>query len=168
MNLLDTLKKDENIRKIFGKRELVIIEKQLLGVSLKASEKTRLSREIRKKFEAINALISFAKDFGLKHSAITKEMINEAKKAILASKYFPRIKKVVLFGSIIERQLALRSDIDIAVEFIQITKNEALRFRLDILNKISDKVDIQVYNVLPNKIKKEIELKGRVLYERKN
>ena len=53
MRLLNTLKKDKNIRRIFGERELVIIEKQLLGVALKPSEKTRLSRDIRKKFENI-------------------------------------------------------------------------------------------------------------------
>jgi len=168
MNLIDQLKKDKNIRRVFGKRELVIIEKQLLGVSLKASEKTRLSRDIRKKFEAINSLIPFAKDFGLKHGAITKEMINEAKESILTSKYLPKIKKIVLFGSIVERQLMLRSDIDIVIYFIQITKNEAIRFRLDILKKVSDRIDIQVYNVLPDKIKKEINLKGKVLYEREN
>ena len=168
MNLLSVVKKDENLRKIFGKRELKIIEKQLLGVSLKASEKTRLSRDIRKKFEAINALAPFVKDFQLKHGAIIKEMIYEAKEVILESKYFKRIKRIILFGSIVERQLTLSSDIDLAVEFFQITKKEAMQFRLDILRKVNKKIEIQVYNILPDKIKKEIDNKGKVLYERKN
>lgn len=168
MSLLNTIKKDKNIRRIFGERELVIIEKQLLGVALKASEKTRLSRDIRKKFEAINALAPFANEFKLKHGAIINEMISEAKEIILESKYFPKIKRIVLFGSAAEHQLTLRSDIDIAVVFERITKQEAIKFRLGVMRKMDEKMDIQVYNFLPDKIKREVELKGRSLYEQKN
>lgn len=168
MNLLNIIKKDKNIRKIFGKRELVIIEKQLLGVSLKPSEKTRLSRDIRAKFDSVKVLAPFAQEFQLKHGAIIKEIINNAKESILESKYFPKIKRIILFGSAVEHQLMLNSDIDIAVEFTQIVQQEAIRFRLDILKKVDDRVDIQVYNLLPDKIKKEINLKGKVLYGRKN
>ena len=53
MSLINIIKTNKDIRKIFGKKELVIIEKQLLGVSLTQSEKNRLSRDIRKKFEVI-------------------------------------------------------------------------------------------------------------------
>jgi len=168
MSLLGTIKKDKNIRRIFGKRELIIIEKQLLGITLKASEKTRLSRDIRKKFEAINALIPFVNEFQLKHGMIIKDLIEEAKEVILKSKYFPRIKKIILFGSVVEHKLMINSDIDIAVEFIKIAKEESIRFRLDILREVSERIDIQVYNFLPNKIKEEINKKSRVLYERKN
>ena len=168
MSLLNTIKKDKNIRRIFGERELVIIEKQLLGVTLKASEKTRLSRDIRKKFEAINALIPFANEFKLKHGAVINEMVSEAKEVILESKHFQKIKRIVLFGSAAEHQLTLRSDIDITVDFEQITKQEAIRFRLDVLRKMNEKMDVQVYNFLPEKIKKEVDAKGRSLYERKN
>ena len=168
MSLLSTIKKDKNIRRIFGERELVIIEKQLLGVALKPSEKTRLSRDIRKKFEAINALAPFANEFKLKHGAIINGLINETKEVITENKLIPTIKRIILFGSAAEHQLTLRSDIDIAVEFERITEQEAVRFRLDVMRKINEKVDIQVYNLLPDKIKKEIELKGKKLYERKN
>jgi len=168
MGLLDTIKKNRNMRKIFGKRELSIIERQLMGVRLKPSEKMRLSRDIRKKFEAISALMPFNQDFQLKHGALIKDMINEAKEIILGSRYFPKIKRIVLFGSITENQLTLKSDIDIAVEFIDITKREATQFRLDMLKKVNEKIDIQVYNILPHKIKKEIDSKGRDVYEQKN
>jgi hypothetical protein len=56
MGLLELLKKSENARKIFGKRELKIIEKQMLGVNLTQSEKNRLSRDIRKKLEFIKEI----------------------------------------------------------------------------------------------------------------
>src|SRR3989338_8835335 len=131
MGLLSTIKKDKNIRRLFGERELVIIEKQLLGVPLKASGTTRLSRDIRKKFEAINSLAPFASEFKLRHGAIISEMISEAKEVILESKYFNKINRIILFGSAAEHALTLRSDIDIAVEFEQIEKQEAMRFRLD-------------------------------------
>lgn len=167
MNLAQLLKKGE-VRLIFGKRELKIIEKQLFGVRLTASEKTRLSRDIRKKFEAIKLFLPFAGEFGLKHGALIKEMVEETKSAILGSKYFPDIKRIVLFGSAAENQLALSSDIDIAVEFSEIGKKEAWQFRLDILRKVNERVQVQVYNLLPDKIKREIGSKGRILYERKD
>ena len=166
MSLLNTAKKSENMRKIFGKRELVIIEKQLLGVKLTQSEKNRLSRDIRKKLSAIKELANFSSEFGLKHGGTIKETVQETKELILKSKHFPKIKKIVLFGSTADNTRTLNSDIDIAVEFDNINKKEATRFRLDLIKKTTDKVDIQVYNVLPNKLKKEIDLKGKVLYER--
>lgn len=167
MGILEVIKKNENMRKLFGKREIIIIEKQLMGIALKPSEKTRLSRDIRKKFEAVSLLAPFIQEFKIKHGAIIKEIAKEAEEAILESKYFPRIKKIALFGSAIENTLTFRSDIDIAVYFDEVTEKEAVRFRLDILKEVNEKVDIQVYNVLPDKIKKQID-KGRILYERKD
>lgn len=168
MGLLEAIKTNKNIRRIFGKRELVIIEKQLLGVLLAPSEKTRLSRDIRKKLEAVTALAPFISEFRLKHGGVVNERIDEATTVILESAYFPWIQKIVLFGSAATHQLTLNSDIDISVEFTSITKKEAFRFRLDIAKKVSDKTDIRVYNMLPLKVKKEVDAQGKVLYERKN
>lgn len=168
MNLTDFLKRNENIRTIFGKRELIIIEKQLLGVPLRPSEKTRLSRDIRKKFEAIESLILYKENFKLKHGAIIKELIKDAKEIILESKYFSKINKIILFGSAAEKELTLLSDIDIAVEFDKIDLKEATEFRIKMSGRLPEKVDIQVFNILPDKIKKEIREKGKILYERKD
>ena len=44
---------DDSARKIFGKKEIRIIQKQLDGITLTQSEKNRLSRSVRKKFEVI-------------------------------------------------------------------------------------------------------------------
>ena len=62
--------------------------------------------------------------------------------------------------------MSVRSDIDIAVLFDRITKKEAFNFRVRILGRASDKMDIQVFNVLPEKIKKSILKKHKVLYKR--
>ena len=70
-----------------------------------------------------------------------------------------------MFGSVAENQITLSSDIDIAVVFKKEPEN-ATRFRLDILKKISDKVDIQVYNSLPKKVREEIDKKGKLVWKR--
>ena len=166
MDIVDFLKKNKEARLVFGIKELKIIEKQILGLRLTASEKTRLSRDIRKKFQFIKDAARFESEFELKKGARIKKYIEEAVEVIKESKYFPYLKKIILFGSAVENRLTLDSDIDIAVEFDEIDKKEAGKFRINVLGKVPDKVDIQVYNVLPAKIKKEIDEKGRVLFEK--
>lgn len=167
MGFIEVLKKPE-MRKLFGKREIAIIEKQLLGVSLTQSEKNRLSRDIRKKFEAIRALSTFANEFELKKGGEIRKMVNEAKEIILESRLYPKINRILLYGSAVENNLSLSSDIDIAVDFSQIDLNEATIFRKELLAKVGKRADIQVYNLLPVKVKREIASKGRILYERKD
>lgn len=165
MTLLKSLTQPE-IRRLFGKRELVIIRKQLWGVPLKGSEKTRLSRDIRKKFEAIALLIPLVKEFELKKGAEIKRKIEEAKEVILETKFFPRIKKIILFGSVAENKPTLISDIDLAVEFTSLAEGEATLFRREVLGQLNERFDVQVYNQLPIKVRKEIDRKGKVIYER--
>jgi len=167
-DLLHILEKNPDIRKIFGKRELIIIKKQLLGVKLTQSEKNRLSRDIRKKFDAIQKLANYEEEFELKYKSELNKQIEEIKEIILESKYSPKIKKIVLYGSSADNTRTFRSDVDIAVEFSHINSKEATLFRIDILKDFRENIDVQVYNELPKKIKKEIDSKGRVLYERKN
>ena len=166
MGMLNIINKNANLRKLFGKRELIIIQKQLLGVPLKSSEKTRLSRDIKKKLEAIKEIAKFSSEFELKKGAEIKKRVEEAKEIILQNRLFSRIKRIILFGSAAENKLTLSSDIDIAVEFINIMKEDANRFRREVMGKVNEKIDVQVYNMLPNKIKKEILNKKKVLYER--
>lgn len=168
MSLLNVIRKSKNIRKIFGKKEIEIIEKQILGINLKPSERTRLSRDIKKKFEAIKELSNEISEFELKKGAKIKQLINDAAAIILKSKYSKNIKKIILFGSTAENERTFRSDIDIAVEFTSITEKEAFDFRIKTSGELSDMLDIQVYNLLPEKIKKQIDKNGKVLYERKS
>ena len=168
MGLLQFLKKEGGARRIFGERELKIIEKQLWGVALTQSEKNRLSRDIRKKLEFIGKVARFSDEFEIKKGAEVKKLAEETKEIILETKWLKRIKRMVLFGWSVENQRSLRSDIDMAVEFDEINVSEATQFRMHISGRVNDKIDIEVYNVLPSKIKKEIDEKGRVIYERKN
>ena len=165
MNLIQLLDQNENTRKIFGQRELKIIEKQLKGINLTQSEKNRLSRDIRKKFQFIKDISKFEKDFDLKKGKIVKEMVNEAKKEILEHPLRDRIKKILLFGSVAENKITFKSDVDIAVEFNKITKKEAFNFRKRVSGQLPDRVDVQVLNILPEKIKKSILKNHKVLYK---
>jgi predicted nucleotidyltransferase len=168
MGLLKQLKSDENARKIFGKAELKIIEKQLLGINLTQSEKNRLSRDIRKKLEFIKKIANFSEEFELKKGAEIKKMITEAKAAILNDMLFNKIKRIIIFGSVIENKLTFKSDIDVAVEFTETNLKEATLFRKRISGRINPRIDIQVYNILPEKIKREIQDKGKNIYENEN
>ena len=166
MALLELVKYEKAMRRLFGQQELKIIEKQLLGVNLSASEKTRLSRDIRSKFEIIRQLSDFKKEFYLKKAQEIKHLINDAKEVILKSDWFKQIDKIIVFGSAVENQLRLNSDIDIAVIFNKINLKDATKFRIEISSKVPEKIDVQVYNILPDKLKKEIDKKERVIYKK--
>jgi len=165
MSLISFLKENENTRKIFGKRELKIIEKQLLGVNLTQSEKNRLSRDIRKKFQFIKEISGRTYDFELKKGSLIKEKIQYVLEVIKKNKDFHKIKKILLFGSTAENQRSLMSDIDISVEFDEITSREAALFRIHVSGSVPDDMDIQVFNVLPDKIKNSIIKNNKILYQ---
>lgn len=165
MNLIQFLKSNGNTRKVFGERELMIIEKQVNGINLSQSEKNRLSRDIRKKFQFIKEVSNFQSEFDLKKADLINKMIQEAKENILNHPLRNKIKKIILFGSFVENKLTIKSDIDIAVEFSEITKKQAFDFRKNILGKVSNKIDIQVFNFLPEKIKESIIKRYKILYK---
>lgn len=168
MGLINVIKKPE-MRRIFGERELKIIEKQLKGINLRPSERTRLSRDIRKKLEAVRLLSVFVEDFKLKRGLYLKEIIKNVKNEIFNHPLFPKVKRIILFGTAAENKLRLDSDIDITVEFDKnINEKEAFKFKLYISGKVNEKVDIQIFNSLPDEIKNEIDRRGKILFERKN
>ncbi|MFH1711489.1 MAG: nucleotidyltransferase domain-containing protein [Nanoarchaeota archaeon] len=168
MSLINTLRKNPEVRTIFGKKEIEIIEKQILGIKLKPSEKTRLSRDIKKKLIAVKKLSESISEFDLKKGQDIKKKIGEAKEVIFENKYSSRISRIWVYGSTAANDRTFSSDIDIAVEFTNISKKEATEFRINVSGKLSDMVDIQVYNILPEKIRKEIDKNGKVIHEREN
>lgn len=165
MNLMQFLKKTPESRKIFGQRELKIIEKQTNGINLTQSEKNRLSRDIRKKLQFIKEISKFENEFNLKKAHSIHRIIQEAKEVILEHELKNKIKKIILFGSVVEGRLTIKSDIDIAVEFKNITKKQAFYFRRKIMGNLPAKVDIQVFNFLPEKVKKSILNNHKILYK---
>ena len=167
MSLIKILKGNPEARKIFGEKEIKIIEKQLWGMALTQSEKNRLSRDIRKKFSFIKEVAKVEGEFTLKHGKRVNEIIDESKEIILNHHFFGKIKQILLFGSIINKEHNLSSDIDIAIEFKKITKEDASKFIKEMIGKLPSEVDIKVYNILPLKIRKSIDKEKKVIYERK-
>lgn len=166
MDFITLIKRSPEARKVFGQRELKIIEKQLMGINLTQSEKNRLSRDIRKKLEFIKQAAVYSSEFDLKKGAKIKEIVLEIKEIISKDILYPKIKKIFIFGSTVENTRTFRSDIDLAVEFSQTNVSEGTLFRQRILGKSNSLVDVQVYNLLPEKIKREIDAKGKIIYER--
>jgi len=166
MELKIFIKKDPLARKIFGAKEIIIIQKQISGIKLTQSEKNRLSRDIRPKFRFIKEISKFSDEFDLKKGAENKEIINRVIDVIKKDKDFKKIQEVWLFGSMATNEMTIRSDVDIAVLFDKISQKDADDFRIRIYGWINEKVDIQVFNVLPDKIKKSILKSHKVLYKR--
>jgi len=164
MGIIRLIKVDRGMRRLFGERELEIIKKQLMGVSLSPSERVRLSRDIRPKFDIIQKLMLFEKEFRLKKASEIKFLIEDAKDTILQNKEFGKIKKIFVFGSYVNNKLRMGSDIDIAVEFFDISSQNATKFILKMGGLLDEKIQVSVLNVLPEKIKMEILNKGRVIY----
>ena len=164
MALKDILKKSE-ARKIFGKKEIEIILKQLNGFNLKQSEKNRLSRDIKPKLKFIKEIIKAEEEFDLKKDQDNKKIIDEAKNIILQDVLKDNIKSIFLFGSHSKGIITTRSDIDIGIVFEKIPRLESGKFRLRILSQLPDKVDVQVFNHLPQKIKRDIARNHQVLYK---
>ncbi len=167
LELKDVIKKND-ARRIFGRKEIGIILKQLDGVALTQSEKNRLSRDIRPKLEFIKEISKFQGEFELKKGSDNLKVISKIVQLILEDELKERINAILLFGSRVRGIVTNRSDIDIAAVFKDISPEEATRFRIRISKELSEKADIQVFNTLPQKIKREIAKDHIILYKSKN
>ncbi|MCK5282184.1 MAG: nucleotidyltransferase domain-containing protein [Nanoarchaeota archaeon] len=169
MNFKNFLKNSKNVRKIFGKKEIEIILKQLEGITLTQSEKNRLSRDIRPKLKVIKELSEFKDEFELKKDADTMAISEKAVSNMLGDKLGKNIKAIMLFGSHVDGNVTKRSDIDLCALFDHdISLKEAALFRLRVSRNLPEKADVQVFNVLPQKIKRAIAKKHKILYTDKN
>lgn len=165
MKLITFLKEERNARKIFGKREIEIISKQMNGIRLTQSEKNRISRDIKPKLDFIEKLSEFKDEFPLKKNQDNNKIIQKAVNLILKDELKENIQAILLFGSFADNTATPRSDIDICTVFKQeISVKEATLFRIRIAGQLPEKADIQAFNILPQKIKKSIAQNHKVLY----
>ncbi|MAG52415.1 MAG: hypothetical protein CMH62_00460 [Nanoarchaeota archaeon] len=161
LNLLRFLRANKNVRKIFGEKELRIIEKQLFGQELTQSEKNRLSRDVRKKFNFIQEASVFDDDvFRLKKGSLIQEILEEAVKVIKKDVLNEKINKVILYNPDEDNKIT-----DVFVVFSEIQEKEVVLFRRRMIDKVNSRVNIRIYNFLSKKIKESIDEKGKVLYE---
>lgn len=164
--LIQILKTNGNARRLFGRREIEIMLKQLEGLKLKQSEKNRLSRDIKPKLEFIKEIAEFKDEFKLEKNQDNKKLIEKAVGIILKDELREDIMAALLFGSFADNTFTKSSDIDICVVFKgNISLKKATEFRIRIAGQLPDKVDVQVFNVLPQKIKRDIARNHKVLYK---
>lgn len=160
------IEKNPLSRKIFGKREIIIIRKQINGINLTQSEKNRLSRDIRPKLKFIAEVSKFKDEFGLKKGSENKKIVEKVLDTIRKDRDFEKIREIWLFGSMLTGKMTIRSDVDVCVLFDKISKKKADDFRIRILGWFDEKADVQVFNVLPKKIRESILKSHKVLYKR--
>ncbi len=164
--LKEYLKTNKNARKIFGKKELDIIIKQLEGIRLTQSERNRLSRDIKPKLEFIKEINVYKNEFELKKNQDNKKLIEKAVNIILNDKLNNDIEAILLFGSFADNTYTKRSDIDICILFKnEISLSEATEFRIRTSGQLPSKVDVQVFNILPLKVKRDVARNHKVLYK---
>ena len=168
MNLLTYVQQNkDSARKIFGNKELEIIMKQLQGSDLTQSEKNRLSRDIREKFRFIADCSRFKNEFTLKKNQINKNIIRDSLEILMQEKKAEDYKAILLAGSYADKSFTKKSDIDIVVIFNNpLTMKEATLFRKNLLGKLNSKIDLQVFNVLPDKIKESMIKSFKILYKK--
>jgi len=165
MTLLRFLKEAGDARKLFGTKELKIIEKQLRGFNLTQSEKNRLSRDIRPKLEFIREIAEFKDEFKLEKNQDNKRIIEKAVNVILNDELRDSIEAILLFGSFADSSFTKESDIDICALFRNgISLKEATEFRIRVSGQLPEKVDVQAFNVLPQRVKRDIARNHKVLF----
>ena len=81
---------------------------------------------------------------------------------IKKTKYSSKIEFIVLFGSYLSEYHFDDSDVDICI-YIQNNEKNLAKIRLDLLKMFDEKLDIQIFNLLPIYIQIEV-LKGKFLY----
>ena len=140
---------------------------QINGKDLTQSEKNRLSRSIRKKLKIIKNLNQFSNEFALKKNQNNLVKIQKGVETILIDKLKDSITAILLFGSFANNTFIYNSDIDICVIFDSISNKEAAKFRIRIMGELPKIFDIQVFNTLPLKIKKNIAINHKILYSTK-
>ncbi len=165
MSLLEFLKRDESARLIFGKKELAIIRKQLLGERMTQSQRNRLSKFIRPKLQFIEDCSKYGEEFKLKRRNTLDALVENAKQVILADKMSNKIQAIMLFGSRVSGYTTFRSDVDMCVLFNDISKDEAFEFQLRVSSKLPEIVDIRVFNTLPLKVKIGVIGAHKIIYK---
>ncbi|NOZ81037.1 MAG: nucleotidyltransferase domain-containing protein [DPANN group archaeon] len=154
------------VRRIFGKKEIDIMRRQLEGLPLSQSEQNRISRDIKPKLRAIKGLSAFSDEFGLGKDQDNRRLIKRAVEEILRDELQGRIQAILLFGSFADKSRTRRSDIDICVVFKKaLSLAEMTKFRIRMGGKLPEKIDVQVFRALPQRIRRSIARNHRVLYK---
>ncbi len=89
-----------------------------------------------------------------------EKFLNEIRNTV----YFSRIEFIILYGSCLNDYHIAESDIDLCI-YIKEKDGKLAEIRLSLLKKFNDKLDIQMFQLIPMYVQIEV-LKGRILYVR--
>ncbi|MBU0980471.1 MAG: nucleotidyltransferase domain-containing protein [Nanoarchaeota archaeon] len=158
--------KEKDARRIFGRREIEIMLKQLEGKPLTQSERNRLSRDIKPKLEFIKGISAYQDEFRLRKNQSNTELIERTIKVILEDRLKDSIKAILLFGSFADKTYTNRSDIDICVVLKEsLSSKDATEFRMRVMAELPKMIDVQVFSTLPQKVKRNIARNHKVLFK---
>jgi len=93
-----------------------------------------------------------------------ENLIEKFLEEIKKSELFSKIEFIVLFGSYLSDYHLDDSDVDVCL-YIKDNEKNLAKFRLKLLKEFPDKLDLQIYQLLPTYIQIEV-LKGKFLYIR--
>jgi predicted nucleotidyltransferase len=93
-----------------------------------------------------------------------ENLIEKFLEEIKKSQLFSKIEFIVLFGSYLSDYHLDDSDVDICL-YIKDNEKNLSKIRLNLLKEFLDKLDLQIYQLLPTYIQVEV-LKGKFLYIR--
>lgn len=88
--------------------------------------------------------------------------INKFLKVVKSMLDFDKVAFIFLFGSVADGKQNKLSDIDFAV-YYQGNNKERFKFRLEVLKKLPDSFDVQIFQDLPLFVQKEV-LRGKLIY----
>jgi predicted nucleotidyltransferase len=92
-----------------------------------------------------------------------KKLMEKLLETLKSMKEFRKVEFIIFYGSRAQEISLKSSDIDVCIYYNSKRKEEMNRFRLKVLSKLPSIFDIQIFQLLPLYVRKEV-LKGKVLY----
>jgi predicted nucleotidyltransferase len=86
-------------------------------------------------------------------------------KILKSMEEFQKVEFIIFYGSRALEVGRKTSDVDVCIYYNSKSKEEMERFRLNLLSKLPDIFDVQIFQLLPLYVRKEV-LKGKLIFVR--
>ena len=92
-----------------------------------------------------------------------KKEVETLLRTLKTMKEFKKVKFIFIYGSEVSGEKLETSDVDFCVYYDTNDKEEMVKFRLRLLSKLPKNFDVQIFQLLPLFMRKEV-LKGKLIY----
>jgi len=92
-----------------------------------------------------------------------KKEVQTLLKTLKSMKEFKKVKFIFIYGSEVTGGKLRTSDVDFCIYYDTNSKEEMEKFRLKLLSKLPENFDVQIFQLLPLFVRKEV-LKGKLVY----